>query len=292
MDNMTAKMSCFARSYHYKNNETHVFEDNAAEVILGNDYDKIASSLKQGISFFLPDFQGTPEEGLRLIVDRQLSPSVLGRSAYCEKMLQNEQKLGCRQYILFASGYDTYFVRNQNQDIRVFELDLPEMIEDKKARISAAGLHSDAVYVPCDLAASGWEKELINHGFDERVKSFVSLLGITYYLEKRDFESLLRRISALMAEGSAICFDYQTAEESSVTKKNEMLAAGAGEQMKAAYSLDELEKILENCGFLIYEHLSNSEMTKQYFEEYNTKNLRYMMQAPEGVGYILAVKKQ
>ena len=85
---------------------------------------------------------------MRLIVDNQLSPYVLGRSAYCEKMLQNEQKLGCRQYILFASGYDTYSVRNKNQDLRVFELDLPEMLEDKETRILNAGLNSDAVYIP------------------------------------------------------------------------------------------------------------------------------------------------
>lgn len=52
----------------------------------------------------------------------------------------------------------------------------------------------------------------------------------------------MRRIGSLMVQGSAICFDYQTAEESTVTKKNEELAAGAGEQMKAAYSLDECDE--------------------------------------------------
>ena len=67
-------------------------------------------------------------------------------------------------------------------------------------------------------------------------------------------------------------------------------AAGAGEQMKAAYSPDELELILQNCGFLIYEHLNHEEITGQYFEDYHAKNPGHMMQAPEGVGYILAVR--
>ncbi len=290
MDNMTAKMSAFARAYHYKNNETHVFADSKAEMILGDDYEKIAASIAQGISFFLPDYQGTREEGLRRIVDSQISPSVLARSAYCEKMLQNERRLGCGQYILFASGYDTYSVRNKGNDLRVFELDLPIMIEDKKARIEKACLVSDTVYVPCDLSESGWEKELVRKGFKTTIKSFGSLLGITYYLEKKDFDILMRRIGSLMVQGSAICFDYQTAEESTVTKKNEELAAGAGEQMKAAYSLDELELILQNCGFMIYEHLDHEEITRQYFEDYNAKNPEAIMQAPEGVGYILAVK--
>ena len=109
MENITAKVSCFARAYHYKNSTSPIFADTAAEALLGQDYDRIAESMTQGVGFFLPGFNGSPEEGLRLIVDRQLSPSVLGRSAYCERMLENETRLGCRQYVIFASGYDTYY---------------------------------------------------------------------------------------------------------------------------------------------------------------------------------------
>ncbi len=85
MNNLTAKMSAFARAYHHKNNEVFIFDDNKAEAILGNDYGEIAASLMQGISFFLPNYQGSAEEGLRKIADSQLSPSVLGKSTYCEK---------------------------------------------------------------------------------------------------------------------------------------------------------------------------------------------------------------
>ena len=54
MDNTTAKVSCFARAYHYENNETHIFADNMAKKILGDDFNQIAESMIQGISFFLP----------------------------------------------------------------------------------------------------------------------------------------------------------------------------------------------------------------------------------------------
>ena len=114
MENITAKVSCFARAYHYKNSTSPIFADTAAEALLGQDYDRIAESMTQGVGFFLPGFNGSPEEGLRLIVDRQLSPSVLGRSAYCERMLKNEIRLGCRQCVIFASGYDTFTIRNSN----------------------------------------------------------------------------------------------------------------------------------------------------------------------------------
>lgn len=29
MDNMTAKVSCFARAYHHKNNSVHIFDEGA-----------------------------------------------------------------------------------------------------------------------------------------------------------------------------------------------------------------------------------------------------------------------
>ncbi len=33
--NMTAKVSCFARAYHYRSNEGWIFADTLAEIILG-----------------------------------------------------------------------------------------------------------------------------------------------------------------------------------------------------------------------------------------------------------------
>lgn len=82
MDNMTAKVSCFARAYHYKNNSIRIFTDDIAEKLLGEDYHQIAKSMSDGIDFFYPGFEGTREEGLRLILDRQLSPSVLDKHGF------------------------------------------------------------------------------------------------------------------------------------------------------------------------------------------------------------------
>lgn len=66
MDNMTAKVSCFARAYHYNNNSIRIFTDDIAEKLLGEDYNQIAKSMSDGIDFFCPGFEGTREEGLRI----------------------------------------------------------------------------------------------------------------------------------------------------------------------------------------------------------------------------------
>lgn len=290
MDNMTAKVSCFSRAYHYKNNAVHIFADTAAEQLLGEDYGQIAESMTAGLPFFFPDFKGTKEEGLRLIMEKQLAPSVLGRSAYCEDALAGARKQGCTQYVLFACGYDTFSLRNQDAWLQVFELDFPELLRDKAERIEKAKLRSSAVSVPCNLAEPAWKEQLSAAGFDRGKESFGSLLGISYYLTKEEFERLLRNISELMAEGSLLCFDYPCTEESRETRTNQALAAAAGEQMQALYAEQEMQSLLERCGFAMAEHLHHQEMTDRYFSAYNAENPEHRMAAPVGVGYVLAVK--
>ena len=157
MENLTAKISCFARAYHYKTNERPIFGDSAAAALLARDYDAIAAHIAQGIQFFAPEFTGSADDALKIAVDGQLSPSVLGRSAFAEQCLTNEVRLGCRQYVLFAAGYDTFALRAPVQRLRVYELDQPGLIEDKKRRIERSGIEEKAAveYVPCDLADAG-----------------------------------------------------------------------------------------------------------------------------------------
>ena len=291
MENLTAKVSCFVRAYHCKNSAVPIFADTAAEGLLGAEYGQIAQSMMQGIGFFLPDFHGSAEEGLRLIVDRQLSPSVLGRSAFCERSLKNEQRLGCRQYVLFAAGYDTFAVRNQDASLKVFELDLPDVLADKESRIRQAGLASNAVYVPCDLSDASWKDRLIAGGFERGAKAFGSLLGISYYLDKDAFQRFLKGLSGVFREGSALCFDYPIQEEGAETRTNRALAQDAGERMKAQYTEQEMEALLAACGFLIYEHLDHADMTRRFFAEHNASCPAHRMEAPKGVCYALAVRK-
>lgn len=291
MDNMTAKVSCFARAYHYNNNSIRIFTDDIAEKLLGEDYHQIAKSMSDGIDFFCPGFEGTREEGLRLILDRQLSPSVLGRSVFCESKLAYAIANGCKQYLVFAAGYDTYALRNKDSATKVYELDYPELLMDKAERIKKANLKASAVNVPCNLADPEWKNELLTVGYDKDKKAFGSLLGISYYLKKVDFEQLVMSISEIMSEGSAICFDYPSVDESAETRKTQMLASEAEEQMKAVYSYKEIGMILDKHGFKIEEYLDENDMTYRYFREYNQANPMHQMNAPVGVGYVYAVKR-
>ena len=153
---MTALVSCFARAYHFRNSDAPVFADSIAEQILtAEEYDAISRNMAQGIQYFEPGFQGTQEEALQFIVNRQLAPSVLARGALCERAVENAvQMLSCQQVVIYACGYDTFSLRTDNCALKVYELDLPEMIADRRKRIARAGLepacHVEAV--GCDLS--------------------------------------------------------------------------------------------------------------------------------------------
>lgn len=294
MDNMTALVSCFARAYHYKNNSTWVFRDSMAGSLLSKEeYYAVSLNMSKGIEYFAPGFEGTDNEALRFIVDSQLAPSVLARSAFCERALRNEIELGCGQYVIFASGYDTFALRSEIEDMHVYELDLPDMVSDKKRRVHESELEEkcEVSYVPCDLSESKWADDLLKAGFDPAAKSFGSLLGISYYLKKEDFARFLERIAPLWSAGSALCFDYPVIEEGTESAKNRELAAAAGEEMKAKYSCEEMEAILSESGFLIYERLDKEAAGKQLFRKYNEACPEDKMNAPKGVEYCLAVKK-
>lgn len=290
--NLTALVSCFARAYHYKNNKYKIFSDSIAEKIISSEeYNSIASNMANGIKFFNPKFVGSKENALRWIVDNQLSPSVLGRSAFCEKSLLNAIKIGCRQYLIFASGYDTFAYRSNINSLNVFEIDKSEMIEDKIRRLDNNRIdYSKVNFIKCDFTNKNWINNITNSNYNKKQISFSSLLGISYYLTKEEFCNMIQSISNILSSGSSIIFDYPTYEESKETQINEELAKTANEEMKSKYSYKEIEDILSENGLLIYEHLNSEEMTNTYFYNYNTLNPNNRIIAPKGVCYCLAVK--
>ena len=91
--NMTALVSLFARAYHQKNKDIKIFDDLlSTKLITEKEYEMFGLNMSQGISFFNPTFKGSEEEALKWIVDHQLSPSVLVRSAFCKEAIEDKRQ--------------------------------------------------------------------------------------------------------------------------------------------------------------------------------------------------------
>ena len=294
MNNMTALVSCFARAYHFANNSEHIFADPAAKKLLGDDdYRKISENTTNGISFFAPEFEGEKSAALRLIAEQHLAPPVLARSAFCESALNNAIRLGCRQLVIFGAGYDTFAFRNTDPRIKIFELDRAEIITNKihRAKLANLAVIGEHRYIPCDLAKVDLKAALTKNGFDSEKSAFGSLLGLSYYISEENFAHLLAKISQTWSNGSSLLFDYPASSSDAKSQQIKQLASAANEQMKSEYSYNEIEKLLADCGFLIYEHLDSEQAASRFFAEYNLAHPESPMQAPKGVNYCLAVKK-
>lgn len=299
---MTALVSAFSRAYHSIHNTEKVFDDYLAKDILTqSEYEQIASNMSKGIKFFNPSFEGTQDEALRWIVDNQLSPSPLGRAAFAERSLENAVRFGTEQYLIFAAGYDTFAYRQPEwaSKIQIFELDHPIMSSDKQKRIRSimAEKPSNLHYISADFTEDDWERNLIAYpAFDQSKISFCSLLGISYYLSKLDFAQIIDTVSNIVPKGSSIVFDYPdenayTSKAGERAKKQMAMAGAANEKMLASYSYVELQQLLGDSNFLIYEHLTPSEITEQYFKKYNQSNPKHTITAFDNVNYCLAVKR-
>lgn len=289
-ENMTALVSAFVRCYHTKNSNIKIFNDKFSEKILSkNEYHNIFQSMSNGINFFNPNFVGTQEQAMEWIVNNQLAPSVLGRSAFNKKSLDIAIKIGCKQYLVYGSGYDTSTI---DKSIKCFEIDKAKIIKDKINRLKNNNISlTNIEFIESDFTDKNWISNVLSSKYDKSQISFNSLLGISYYLSKEEFYNMIKQIANIICEGSSILFDYQTNEESKETLINENLARAAHEEMKSKYTYQEIEGILSNNNLKIYEYLNDKDMTNEFFNDYNTLNPNKKIIAPKGVAYVLAVKK-
>lgn len=290
-NNLTTLVSTFVRAYHQNDNNLKVYKDEYANLIItSNEYNQIENELVKGINFFNPNFHGTKEESLKWIINNILGPSVIGRQAFLIDSLKKSIELGCKEYLSFASGYDTSTYADYLKTIKVFEIDKPTIIDDKIKRVERSKINNNHItYLKCDFSTNNYLDTIINSTYNSNSISFSSLMGISYYLTKEEFTNLIKNISSITCGGSSIMFDYPTIKSSN--NFQEQLASSANEEMKSKYTYQEIEKILEDNNFLVYEHLDYTKMNNNYYYNYNTLNPDNLLLAKDDVEYILAVKK-
>jgi len=254
----------------------------------------------QGIHFFNHEiaikFQDQPDEILKWITQVQLSPTPLARAAYCEKVLFHEMVLGVEQYVILGAGLDTFCFRNPELDtkLEIFEVDHPSTQDFKRNRLAKSNyqIPDNLHFVPMDFTKDIILQNLIDEGFQLNKKTFYSLLGVSYYLTKEEISNLVKELFAEIPLGSSIVFDYaddKLFEEKGVSNRVQnmvQMASASGEPMKSCFTYDEIEKLLEDAGLLIYEHLSPDVINNKFFSDRSD-----YLKAFETIHYIHAVKK-
>jgi methyltransferase (TIGR00027 family) len=117
---------------------------------------------------------------------------------------------GCRQVVLLAAGLDARAFRLPwPEDVRLFEIDLPEVLAFKEEVLAGqrAVPRCERVVVPADLSGE-WPLELTKAGFrpDERTAWLAE--GLLVYLSGDEAARLLGAVGWLSAPGSRLSFEH------------------------------------------------------------------------------------
>lgn len=258
---LTALISAFARAYVNKHSKFVSFRDIYAEKLFTEE------EFRQ-----IEDFISAEHSDVTDYVNTSLAPTPLGRSKFCEKSLETAEKTGTQQYVILGCGYDTFSLRNTDPNLQIFEIDKAAVIADKLHRIKRAGLKipQKAHYISADLSCENIGTVLDKNGFDRRKKTLFSCLGLLYYLTNDEISALFESIAAVASNGSAVVFDFPDSHlfSSNIPRVKEMLkmAEMSGEPMRTCFGYGELEKMLEEHGFLLYEFLNRDEIQHRFFD--------------------------
>jgi methyltransferase (TIGR00027 family) len=121
---------------------------------------------------------------------------------------------GCTQVVLLAAGLDARAFRLAwPPGVRLFELDLPEVLAFKDEVLAARGAEPscERVAVRADLRHD-WADALRASGFRPDVPTAWLAEGLLVYLSYADADRMLTTVSDLSAPGSRVSFEHRTAE--------------------------------------------------------------------------------
>ena len=137
---------------------------------------------------------------------------VNARTNHIDSILKNAAANGIAQVVNLGAGYDSraYRFREAMPKVKFFEVELPEMIVEKKKRLKLVlgEVPGYVTFVPIDFNTQTIPGELKKTGYDEKLKTLFIWEGVTMYISKEAVDSTLKFIASQSAPGSSVVFDY------------------------------------------------------------------------------------
>jgi len=183
----TAETVAALRAVHQRE-PVRIFEDPYAKFLCG--------------SFWRLVLRIRPLEWIIRVMTKPMAPTamcVVMRARYAEQALEQAVEDGITQYVIIGSGMDSFAFRRPDlmERIDVFEIDHPATQHKKLERIRRSGLiiPSRLHFVPADLTKISAMDALAGSGFEMGRPTFLTLLGVVYYLTADSLAETARSIS-------------------------------------------------------------------------------------------------
>jgi methyltransferase (TIGR00027 family) len=276
---VTALVTAFVRAYHATHDLPVIFNDDLADEWFSEEERLVLRQQMASLAAIVdPDQAGRGENldaELATVMQLYSGPITLCRSRYCEEELMKEIQNGVEQYIILGAGFDTFAFRHPElqQKLKVFEVDHPVTQSMKRQRIQTAKwkIPENLRFVPVDFASDTLDEALRKTDFNPTRKSFLSWLGVTYYLSLESICKTIKVISDLIGEGSVLLFDYIDHDGFSDDKVGQAvrlirkIVRQVGEPLQTGFDPQKLAIFLKGYDFQLDETLDPIQIEARYF---------------------------
>lgn len=195
---------------------------------------------------------------------RGLYGTHLARTRAFDLAIASALNEGTRQLVVLGAGLDSRAFRlAAKYGARTWELDLPANQQTKRRVLARQNLNAPQVtYLASDLASEDWPAALKASGFDAHQPTVWLLEGVSMYLDRPVFESVLAAISSLSAPKSSFHFDFYAQdafdhpERYPGAQRHFQFMARRGEPYRLGLDPERLSTLAGEHGFSLSDHLS------------------------------------
>jgi methyltransferase (TIGR00027 family) len=201
--------------------------------------------------------------------------AAIARTRYIDDLLRAALNRRIQQIVLLGSGFDSRAFRIESIDrARVFEIDRPETLHEKRARLRARfdPLPSHVDFIETDFKESSLSQDMAKAGYRREHPSFIIWEGVTHYLTEQAVDSTIRWVGT-SAPGSELVFTYierrvlEDPRSFGGTRRVFDMMRRVGEPWTFGFDPKELTEYLSTRGLDLEKDRGAANLRTRYFKE-------------------------
>ena len=255
----TAFQVAAARAAHLRFDPApHLLEDRHAEPLLGESGPEMIS--------------GYGDDATWILLENRLFLPL--RARLSEDRLVEAHARGVGQLVILGAGLDSFAWRQPKglESLRIYEIDHPATQRWKAERLATLGwpLPANTRLVTCNFERMSASQALSATDYDPNAPTFVSWMGVTYYLERSTADAAMRDLVGMLAPGSEVLLDAMLPWEAMPERYHAIRDAmasylkGAGEPHINRYRPEEILEAATRAGFGGGAVLDRDELMRRY----------------------------